>query len=131
MKRFLSFSFILIVFLTLFTLLLNATQFYPLPLKALHITHDFSFRKGLDLEGGTSITLRADMHDIPQSQRDDALDSAKTVIERRVNLFGVSEPVVQTSKVNKDYRIIVEIPGLTDVNQAVALVGKTAKLTFW
>jgi preprotein translocase subunit SecD len=100
-------------------------------LAPLHAQHDFAFRKGLDLEGGTSITMRADMTHISQGQRKDALDSAKDVIERRINFFGVSEPVVQTATGNNDYRIIVEIPGITDVNQAVNLVGKTAQLTFW
>ena len=96
-----------------------------------HLGRDFSFRKGLDLQGGTSVTMRADMSGIPSTQRDDALNAAKTVIEKRINFLGVSEPVVQTSKANNDYRILVEIPGVTDVNQAVQLVGKTAKLTFW
>lgn len=97
----------------------------------LKLNRDFSFRRGLDLEGGTSITLKADMKGIPPPQRDNALESAKTVIERRINFFGVSEPVIQTSKANQDYRIIVEIPGVTDVNQAVQLIGTTAQLTFW
>jgi preprotein translocase subunit SecD len=92
---------------------------------------DLSFRLGLDLQGGSSITLRANMKDVPPSERDSALSSAQAVIEKRINFFGVSEPVVQTEKVNNDYRILVDIPGVTDVNQAVALVGKTAKLTFW
>lgn len=100
-------------------------------LKPLKIDRDFRFRKGLDLEGGTSITLQANMKEIPANQRDSALLSAKNVIEKRINYFGVSEPVVQTSKANQDYRIIVEIPGVTDVNQAVSLIGTTAKLTFW
>ncbi len=91
---------------------------------------DLSFRKGLDLEGGTSITLRADMSEIAKDQRDSAIEAAKTIIERRINLFGVSEPVIQTGKVNNDYRIIVEIPGVSDVDQAVSLVGTTAKLEF-
>lgn len=90
-----------------------------------------AFRKGLDLEGGTSIALRADMKGVPEDQRDNALDSAKDVIERRINFFGVSEPVIQTAKVGKEYRINVEIPGVTDANQAMSLIGKTAKLTFW
>jgi preprotein translocase subunit SecD len=97
----------------------------------IHIQRDLSFRKGLDLEGGTSITLGADMSKVPQADRNDALESAKNVIEKRVNFFGVSEPVIQTAKRNNDYRIIVEIPGVTDVNQAVRLIGSTAKLTFW
>ncbi len=100
-------------------------------LQNIGIQRNIQFRKGLDLEGGTSITLRADMKDIAKDKRDTALESAKDVIERRVNFFGVSEPVVQTAKVGNDYRIIVEIPGVTDVNQAVQLIGRTAKLTFW
>lgn len=92
---------------------------------------DFSFKKGLDLEGGTSITLKADMKGVPAGQEADALDTAKQVVERRVNLFGVSEPVVQTAKTNNEYRIIVELPGVTDVNEAVSLIGTTAQLTFW
>lgn len=95
------------------------------------INRDLAFRKGLDLQGGTSITLKADMKDIPLSQRDSALESAKTVIERRINFFGVSEPVIQTSRAGGDYRIIAEIPGVTDTNAAIDLIGKTAKLTFW
>ncbi len=95
------------------------------------IQRSIAFRKGLDLEGGTSITLQADMKDLSADKRDSALESAKDVIERRVNFFGVSEAIVQTAKVGNDYRVIVEIPGVTDVNQAVSLIGQTAKLTFW
>lgn len=95
------------------------------------LRRDFAFHKGLDLEGGVSITLQADMKNIDQAQKNNALESAKTVIERRINFFGVSEPVIQTATVNKDYRIIIELPGLTDVNQAIALIGTTAQLTFW
>lgn len=100
-------------------------------LNNLGFTRNISFRKGLDLEGGTSITLKADMKDISSDKRDSALESAKDVIERRVNFFGVSEAIVQTAKIGTEYRIIVEIPGVTDVNQAVSLIGQTAKLTFW
>lgn len=145
-------SFFLILFITILGIVINlSTPFkidfsIPIPFtdKACTVKHDFhgiafiqnlgrdlSFRRGLDLQGGTSITLQAQMKDIPEDQRDNALKSAKDVIERRINFLGVSEPVVQTSKTGKDYRILVEIPGVTDVNQAVQLVGQTAKLTFW
>jgi len=143
MRKYINLPLIFVLLLTVFCVLLNVTEPYTINvgsvhykypginLKALHLNRNFAFRRGLDLEGGTSVTLKADMNGVPASQRENALDSAKAVIERRVNFFGVSEPVVQTSKANQDYRIIVEIPGVTDVNQAVALVGKTAKLTFW
>lgn len=99
---------------------------------ALKINKVFTFREGLDLKGGTSLVLKANMSSIASAQRTAALSSAQTVIENRVNLFGVSEPLVQTSIVNNnDYRIIVEIPGVTDVNQIRSLIGTTAQLTFW
>lgn len=107
------------------------TQFQGLKIPYLKLNRDLSIRKGLDLEGGTSITLRADMKGVPVDQQQSALDSAKSVIEKRINPSGVSEALVQTVKIGKEYRINVEIPGVTDVNQALELVGKTAKLTFW
>lgn len=94
----------------------------------LPIFKNLQFRKGLDLAGGTSITLRADMKNIPLDQRDTALDSAKSVIERRINVFGVSEPIIQTAKA-QDYRIIVELPGVP-LEQAMSLVGTKGKLEF-
>lgn len=97
----------------------------------LNLGNEIVFREGLDLKGGVRIVFKVAVDEVPFSQRDQALESAKTVIERRVNLFGVSEPLVQTQKVNNESRIIVELPGVTDVNQAIDLVGKTAKLTFW
>ncbi len=89
------------------------------------------FKQGLDLKGGVSITFNADLKKVPAAERDGAVDSARTVIERRINLYGVSEPLIQTAKTGKDSRIIVELPGVTDVNEAVNLIGATAQLTFW
>lgn len=134
---------LVIIFVTLLTFLINVPSSIEIGgksvqlvnistlLSPLGLSQNIEFRKGLDLEGGTSITLQADMADVPSASRKDALESAKEVIERRINYFGVSEPIIQTSLANNNYRIIVEIPGITDVNQAVALVGKTAQLSFW
>ena len=97
----------------------------------LSLGKEIAFRQGLDLKGGVSLTFKAEVEEVPVSEREQALESARAVIERRVNLFGVSEPLIQTAKVNNDSRIIVELPGVTDVNQAVDLIGKTAKMTFW
>ncbi len=90
----------------------------------------FTTQLGLDLAGGTHVVLEADMRDIPQASRNDALESAKQVIERRVNFFGVSEPVVQSVISGESYRIIVELPGVSDVQSALSLIGQTAKLEF-
>lgn len=96
------------------------------------INPPFSLRTklGLDLAGGSHVVLEADMNGIPLSDRSSALESAKEVIERRVNFFGVSEPVVQSSVSEKNYRVIVELPGVGDVEQAIALIGQTARLDF-
>lgn len=85
---------------------------------------------GLDLAGGSHVVLEADMKDIKPSDRGSALESAKEVIERRVNFFGVSEPVVQTAVSEGKHRIIVELPGISDVDQAISLIGQTALLDF-
>jgi preprotein translocase subunit SecD len=94
------------------------------------IEKQFTTALGLDLAGGSHVVLEADMKDIQSGDRASALESAKEVIERRVNFFGVSEPVVQTSVGDNTYRVIVELPGVSDVEQAVALIGQTAKLDF-
>lgn len=93
----------------------------------------FPFHFGLDLVGGTELIYKADtsnVEDVP-----DAMESLKEVIERRVNIFGVSEPLVQTETAglvsgNKDERLIVELPGVTDIKLAVDLIGKTPILEF-
>ncbi len=87
-------------------------------------------RRGLDLQGGVQLTLQADMKNIAEKDRQQALDSARDVIDRRVNMYGVSEPVVQSAKSGNDYRVIVELPGVTDMDEAMNLVGRTARLEF-
>lgn len=87
-------------------------------------------KRGLDLEGGVRVVLKADMSNIASSEKNSALESATKVIERRVNLLGVSEPYIVPSKIGDDYRIIVEIPGIADVTSAVNLIGQTAQLKF-
>ncbi len=96
-----------------------------------HIQKEFDFQKGLDLEGGVSIAYKADLKSVPDNVKKDALESAKSIIERRINFFGVSEPIVQVATVNNTARIIVEIPGIADVDNAINLIGTTAQLTFW
>jgi len=89
-----------------------------------------TFKEGLDLKGGIRVVLQADMSKIASAERNNALESAKEVISRRVNLLGVTEPYVATSKVGDNFRVIVEIPGVEDVTQAINLIGQTAQLKF-
>lgn len=87
-------------------------------------------RLGLDLQGGTHLVYRADTSGIPETEIDDALAGVRDVIERRVNLFGVSEPIVQTNKTGQEYRVIVELAGVHDPKEAIALIGATPQLDF-
>ena len=76
----------------------------------LKIDREFLYSLGLDLEGGTRLTYQLDMSDIKEDARVQAFESARNVIERRINFFGVGEPVIQNLKIGDDYRIIIELP---------------------
>lgn len=88
------------------------------------------FLLGLDLMGGTHLVYQADVSKIEDKEKANALEGARDVIERRVNVFGVSEPVVQTNKSGDEYQIIVELAGIKDVNQAIKMIGETPILEF-
>jgi len=88
------------------------------------------FSLGLDLQGGAQLVYQADVKEVADANRAEAVEGVRDVIERRVNGLGVGEPNVQTSKVNDDFRILVELPGITDVNQAIKMIGETPILEF-
>ncbi|HEY9583264.1 MAG TPA: protein translocase subunit SecD [Candidatus Paceibacterota bacterium] len=95
----------------------------------------WAFKLGLDLRGGTQLVYRADTSKIAASDVNDSVDALRDVIERRVNLFGVVEPNVQTETANvgvegSERRLIVELPGVTNIDQAIALIGQTPILEF-
>jgi len=85
---------------------------------------------GLDLQGGTHLVYQADTSEIPSDQKESSVEGVRDVIERRVNVFGVSEPVVQTNKIGEKWRVIVELPGVKDVNEAIKMIGETPLLEF-
>ena len=91
---------------------------------------DLEIKKGIDLAGGTHLVFQAEMGAIPEADRSSAVEAARDNIEKRINLFGVAEPLIQTSKNGDQYRLIVEIPGLKDINEAIDLIGQTAQLEF-
>lgn len=90
---------------------------------------DFSL--GLDLQGGAHLVYEANMDGISELDRNDALESVRDIIERRVNAFGVSEPMVQANKTaSGEYRIIAELAGIKDVEEAIKMIGETPILEF-
>ncbi len=95
-----------------------------------NLKKEFKTHLGLDLKGGSRLIFEADTTKISPSDLDDALDSTRDIIEKRVNYFGVSEPMIQTLKSGGKYRISVDLPGVTDISQAINLIGRTAQLSF-
>lgn len=98
-------------------------------------TSQYRFKLGLDLAGGTELVYKADMSQTPASDRNDSLSALQGVVERRVNLFGVAEPLVQTEEASAlsgttEDRLIVDLPGVTDIKAAVAALGETPTLEF-
>ncbi|MBI2004551.1 protein translocase subunit SecD [Patescibacteria group bacterium] len=97
-------------------------------------TGNWAFKLGLDLSGGTHLVYSADTSTIDSAEVAESLSALQAVIERRVNAFGVGEPLVQTQQGGAfgqgEHRLIVELPGVTDVDQAVKMIGETPTLDF-
>ncbi len=90
-----------------------------------------NFVLGLDLQGGTQLVYEADVASIAEAERVSALEGVRDIIERRVNGAGVSEPVIQINRsMQGDYRIVAELAGIKDVNEAIKLIGETPLLEF-
>ena len=85
---------------------------------------------GLDLQGGIHMEYRADTSKIGSAQVADAMQAVQDVIERRVNAFGVAEPVIYTTRSGSEQRLIVELAGVKDINQAKNLIQETPFLEF-
>jgi len=97
------------------------------------VAERFAFKLGLDLSGGTQLVYNADTSKVSPEDVAASMDALREVVERRVNLFGVAEPRVQTERGGlggEELRLIVELPGITDIEEAVAQIGKTPLLEF-
>jgi len=96
------------------------------------------FKLGLDLSGGIYLEYLVDVSSIPQAEVKDSMDALRDLIERRVNTFGVSEPIVQTKQPGllglgdgtKEQRLIVELPGVDNVKKAQEAIGMIPILEF-
>jgi len=88
---------------------------------------DVPFKLGLDLQGGTHLIYEADLSQIDQGSRAKKMEELKDTIERRVNIFGVTEPVIQIQGEN---RLIVELAGIKNIKEAIDMIGQTPYLEF-
>ncbi len=93
-----------------------------------------NYKLGLDLNGGTHLVYQAETSKLVGADVGEAMTALRDVIERRVNMFGVSEPLVQVEKGGiaggGADRLIVELPGVTNIDQAIELIGQTPVLEF-
>ncbi|MDO9027757.1 MAG: protein translocase subunit SecD [Candidatus Roizmanbacteria bacterium] len=114
----------------------NIKTKYKLPSKidvnifGLNIKKEFNTKLGLDLKGGSNLVFEADTSKVKKEDLTDALNSARDIIERRVNFFGVTEPQIQTVKSGDIYRLSVDLPGISNYEEAIRLIGQTAQLSF-
>ncbi len=95
----------------------------------------YPFKLGLDLAGGSHLVYEADVSSLKPAEVPELMNVLREVIERRINVFGVSEPVVQVERSSvvaetKRERLIVELPGVANVDDAVREIGKTPLLEF-
>lgn len=88
------------------------------------------WRLGLDLVGGTHLVYGVDLGLVPQADRSSVLNGLRDVIERRVNLFGVSEPQVYIAESGEQAQLIADLAGISDVSEAITLIGETPLLDF-
>lgn len=117
----------LIIGIIVVVLLAAVTIDVPAVAKFLGFKNGMSIHKGLDLQGGTHLVYQTDLSKTTGSA-DDAVAGVVKVIRNRVDSLGVSEPVIQKTRDNS--RVIVELPGVNDVNQAISIIGQTAQLEF-
>src|SRR3972149_12080681 len=116
---------IIIVLVAIFVIIDMPSGFNKIGIKK-----DPKLKKGLDLVGGSGIVYEADMSKIDPKDRANALSSLKDTIDRRVNALGVTEPLIQTRNIGDTQGLVVELPGIKDVNEAIKLIGQTANLEF-
>ncbi len=95
---------------------------------------NYPFKLGLDLSGGTHLVYRADVSNVASGEVKDAMSSLRDVIERRINIFGVSEPVVTVENAGfsnlGEERLSIDLPGITDTKKAIDMIGQTPLLEF-
>ncbi len=88
------------------------------------------WRLGLDLVGGARLVYNVDLSQVKEADKASVLEGLRDVIEKRVNRFGVSEPMVTVAKSGDQHRLIVELAGVKDIKEAINQIGSTPLLDF-
>jgi len=130
LRRKIAVKFVLVIFLALAVGLIS----YPRAVSKMPGFYAFlnkaKINLGLDLQGGIHLEYQPDLSQISDDKKAEALSAIQDVIERRVNAFGVAEPVVYTTKSGSESRLIVELAGVRDIDQAKNMIKDTPFLEF-
>lgn len=94
------------------------------------INPDFRLRKGLDIQGGTRVTLAAEMDEIESEDRSEVLHSVRDILRKRIEIAGISELRIQTAAADDSSTVVVEIPAGADQEEVLQLISQTAWLDF-
>jgi preprotein translocase subunit SecD len=123
------FTLLFIVLLTALSAFIVAPKGSKIDLHKIKINYSKEFKAhlGLDLRGGAHLEYQGDLKDIPNEKRTEAMSAVRSAIERRIFIFGVQEPLVETAGSD---RVIVELPGITNINDAIKVIGQTPFLEF-
>ena len=125
MKKQLFFKFLLILVIVALTVIVDMPG--GPNLKFWLINKKLDVVQGLDLKGGTHLEYEADFSGTEEKNQETALSGAINVIEKRVNSLGVSEPTITKVSFGDKKGIIIELPGVQDSQEAINIIGKTAK----
>jgi len=87
-------------------------------------------RLGLDLAGGSYLVYQGNLSDVEPSNRDEIMDGVKGVVERRINALGITEPIVEVQKHEGEYNIVIQLPGIANIEKAKEMVGLFTILEF-
>jgi protein-export membrane protein SecD len=129
-RRKLWIKFVLVIVLFCVTALISYPKPIAKPAWLGTLLSKFKINLGLDLQGGIHLIYKVDTSGVDQGKVEEALNGLQDVIERRVNAFGVAEPVIETSKSGGEQRLIVELAGVKDIEQAKSMIKETPFLEF-
>ncbi len=117
-----------IVFLFILAVLIFASfVVFPLNTTSGGLLFNRPIKLGLDLNGGVRLVYQADLSNVPEADHKEYMKADASVIRTRVDSLGATEPII---KVLGNNRIMVELPGIDDINKAVELIGRVALLEF-
>jgi protein-export membrane protein SecD len=124
---------ITIVFIVLLAVVVGLIS-YPKAVQKIPFLYNIFNKKkinlGLDLQGGIHLEYTADVSNVDKNKISESLQGAQDVIERRINAFGVGEPLVQSARSGGEYRIIIELPGIKNIEDAKKKIKETPFLEF-